>query len=301
MPNSQEEAIDRQIIFAFVGFALAVHHMSAFHASIAVQAQRIRFEKHFNLFVVQHPILHRLGSPQVRFTHNHVYFRCQTSQIRCLLASRIAATHDSYHFLAIEEPITSGTSRHTKPLILRFIGQSEILRRCTGSNDQRIGQYFALIVERQHERTLRQISFHAHLVAHFRTEALCLLAKVLHQLVALHAFGIAGEVFDLRRLRELSPRLKSFVNHRRKTGTAGINSSSVARRAAAEYESFEMFHKKNVVNMRLSEVYHLHFGKVFRIETEKTVCFLCPDLKAGNHNRRPRRSPRANSHLLWEI
>ena len=214
MANCQEEPINRQIIHAFVSFALAIHHVSPFYATVAVQAERVRLEEHFDFLVVQHAILHRFRSAQVRFTHNHVNLRCQTGQIRGFLARRVSTAHNSHNFLPIEKTIARGASRNTGTLIFRFVGQSEVFRGSSGRNDQRIRQDFALVIKFQREGTFREVGFYTHLVANLRSEALCLLAKILHQLISFHSLGITGEVFDFCCLRKLSSRLQSFVDHR---------------------------------------------------------------------------------------
>lgn len=79
--------------------------------------------------------------------------------------------------------------------------------------------------------------------ADIRPEAQGLLAHVIHEFGAVDAFGETGEVFDFGGGGELSARFDPFVEYRREIRPGGIDRSRIARRAAADDQTFYVFHK----------------------------------------------------------
>ena len=69
------------------------------------------------------------------------------------------------------------------------------------------------------------------------------------------AFGETGEVFDFGGGGELSARLDPFVEYRREVRPGGVDRSRIARRAAADDQTFYVFHRVFFVKLLSFDVF----------------------------------------------
>ena len=105
-----------------------------------------------------------------------------------------------------------------------------------------MARHLRTVVERKHIGTLRKVGSRGGLLTDFRAEAFGLAANVVHHLIGVHAFGIAGKVFHFGGNGELAAGLQAFVNYGVEIGAAGIDSRRVSGRAGAEDKATEGFH-----------------------------------------------------------
>ena len=183
--------------------------MYAFYTIIAIKTFGIVLEKHLDLLILHHTLLHNLRSTQEWFSHDEINLLCQTCQIGSFFASSITTTYYSHHFLTIEKAIASGACTHTHACIFLLIFQSQITSCRSCSDNQSIGLYEFLIIDGDLKRTGTEVCLRSHTVANICTEVDCLLTHVLHQLVGIYALWMTREVLYNRSCGKLSAWLQS--------------------------------------------------------------------------------------------
>ena len=72
MADCQEESIDRNIHHLLIGLSLTLHQVGTLYPILSKQTDRVVLEKHGDLGIVQHPLLHHLGSTQIGLAHNQI-------------------------------------------------------------------------------------------------------------------------------------------------------------------------------------------------------------------------------------
>ena len=198
--------------------------------------------QHFDVGRIQHTVLHGLGGTQHVATHDEIHLVAELGQIGGILAGRVTAAHDCDILAFIEEAVTGGTGRHAAALEFLLGGKTEITCRGTRRDDDGVGKELAVVFRRHLERTLADVDASDFALANLCTEAQGLLADVFHHIGAVDALGIAGEVLDFGGLGELSAGLHTFINDGLHIGATSIDGCGVARRARANYQTFNMFH-----------------------------------------------------------
>ena len=168
-------------------------------------------KQHLYVRSIKHPLLHRFGSPQVRFPHNQIYFPAQTGQISSLLTGCIASADNSHILPTIEKPITrcTGTYTHTSELLFRR--QTQIFRRSSRCNNNSIRLNLFLPVNSQFVRTTGKIHIRYYTKTNIGTETLRLFTHILHHHRTCHTFRITRKIFHLRRCSQLAPHLQPGI------------------------------------------------------------------------------------------
>ena len=238
--DRHEEAGD--VDFGFRAFVVA-QQGARYAGFIAQHFGRVVLEEDFDVRGVHHPLLHGFRSPQVGLADDQIYLAADRSQVGGLLACRIAASDDRYVLLAVEESVAGGAGADAHALEFLFGGQSQVFGCGAGRNDQGFGLDLLLSVHDDVERARGEIDAGNDARADIRPEAQGLLAHVIHEFGAVDAFGETGEVFDFGGGGELSARFDPFVEYRREIRPGGIDRSRIARRAAADDQTFYVFHK----------------------------------------------------------
>ena len=207
--------------------------MCALYAVLAVKAEGIRLEEHFDFLVVEDAVLHDFAGTEEGLADNEIDLRGESCQIGCFLAGCIAAANDSNDFLAVEETVASGTGTHTLSHIFLFIAQAQVLCTCTGGDDDAVSGPFASVIEGDKEGTHIEVNLCGHIRQHLGAETFCLSAHIVHQLICIHAFRPSGEVLHFGCDGQLSSGLKSFEQGGREVGATCVDGCGVARRPAA--------------------------------------------------------------------
>ena len=127
MADGKEKAVDVDVEHFFLICALKLHQVRAFHKLLTEKPHGVGVVENFNVFFLVHTLLHSGRRTQIRFAHNHIHLLGKVAQIVSLFASSVATTYYSHHFLAVEETVASGTSRHAHACIFLLIGKTEIL------------------------------------------------------------------------------------------------------------------------------------------------------------------------------
>ena len=117
MTDCQEEAVNSDMTHFLIRFTLAINQIGALYLTFTGQLKGVMLEKHLNLRVIEHALLHDLRCTQVRFANDHIHFLTKACQIVRLLACRITSTYYGYRFLAVEEPVASRTGTHASTAV----------------------------------------------------------------------------------------------------------------------------------------------------------------------------------------
>ena len=72
MTNSEEEAVDRQIIRSFIAFALAIDDMCTLYSMLSVESKRVGFVENLNVVSCLNTAFHCFGSAQIGFSYYHI-------------------------------------------------------------------------------------------------------------------------------------------------------------------------------------------------------------------------------------
>ena len=240
--DGEEEAVDGQIVVTLIGFATSCHQVGTLYAVVAIESFGVVLVEDFYLWIFLDAASHDVGSAEVGLAHNHIDLGAEVGQIGCLFAGGVAAAHYSHHLLAVEEAVAGGASRHTHAVVLLLIGQTQVFGTGAGGYDDGVGLYLSAVVDGHDVGTLGQVGCRHHAVADVGTEALGLLAQFHHHLVGIDALRIAGEVFDDGGLGELTTRLQTAILDGLQIGAAGVDGGCIAGGAAADDETFGMFH-----------------------------------------------------------
>ena len=200
------------------------------------------FEEYLDILAVHHALLHDLGGTQEGLADNHIHLLGQSAEVERILAGRIAATNDGNSLLAIEETVARSTGTDALTIVFALVVKAQILGRSSGSNDDCVGLQFTTCIVPSFIGTLRKIDAHNFTVADVGTETLGLFAQVHHHLIAVDTLRIAGEVFDLGSLGQLSARLQARILNRTQIGPGSINGSGIPCGPAAYNQTFYMLH-----------------------------------------------------------
>ena len=241
MTNSQEESVNLYIYQLFVSLTLAFYEMSTFDTVLAKETQRIVFEEYLDIFAIHHALLHDLGSTQEGFADNHIHLLGQSAEVEGIFAGSITATNNSNRLLAIEETVARSTGADALTVVFALVVKTQILGRGSCGNDDSVGLQFTTCVVPRLIGTLREIDAYDFTVADVGTETLSLFTQVHHHLIAVNTLRIAGEVFDLGSLGQLSARLQARILNRTQIGPGSINGSGVPCGPAAYNQTFCMF------------------------------------------------------------
>ena len=141
MADSQEEAVDGQVVALLVGFALAAHHVSSLHAVFAIEAQRVVLEEYLDVLGLLHAALHHLRSTEEGLAHDHVHLLGQSGQVERLLAGGVATTHYGHRAFAVEETVAGGACRHTHAVVFLLVVEAQVFGRGSCGDDHRVGGY----------------------------------------------------------------------------------------------------------------------------------------------------------------
>ena len=157
MADSEEEAVDSDVVAFLVGLALALHEVSTLHAVLAEESESVVLVENLDLLVLLHALAHHVRCTQVRLAHNHVHLLAETSQIESLLARCVAAAHYGNGALAVEEAVACGTCAHALSVVLLLVVESEIFGTCSGSDDHGVSLNLHARVSCEHVRLLREV------------------------------------------------------------------------------------------------------------------------------------------------
>ena len=208
-----------------IGFATSCHQVGTLYAVVAIETFGVVLVEDFYLWIFLDAAAHDVSRAEVGLAHNHIDLGSEVGQIGCLFAGGVAAAHYSHHLLAVEEAVAGGA-----------FGAG------AGGYDDGVGLYLSAVVDGHDVGTLGQVGRRHHAVADVCTESLGLLAQFHHHLVGIDALRIAGEVFDDGGLGELTTRLQTAILDGLQIGAAGVDGGCIAGGAAADDETFGMFH-----------------------------------------------------------
>ena len=192
------------------------------------------------------------------FAHDQVDLPAERRQIGSLLAGGVAAAHDRYVLLAVEESVARSAGAHALSSVFRLGGESQITRRSACGDDEALGFDLLLAVDHQVERPRGEVDARYHAAADVGAEPLGLLAQVSHQLVAVDPFGIARVVIDFGGGGQLAARFDSFVENGIQIGARGVDGCRESGRAAADNQAFDFFHSVCSVYVRFLRA--IYFG-----------------------------------------
>ena len=181
------------------------------------------------LDLLEEPILHDFLCAQLIAPVHQMHVTCDVGEVQRFFHSDISTANHGNFLAAIKEPVAGCTRRNAFALEMLFRWQSEIHRRRTCRDDQRItGVQIAVAL--QLERALPKSGCVNLVVNHQGVEALCMTAHSIHQVRTLQAFYVAGPVVDLGRCRELAADLNARDHGRFQIGPRSINGRRVASR-----------------------------------------------------------------------
>ena len=246
MTDGKEETIYCYVISFFIRLAFSLYHMCAFHSVFTEKAHSVVLEQHFYLLMIEHTVLHDLGSAQIRFAHNEVNLLCQTCQIDSLLARGISAAHYCHCLVAIEESVASGACADSHARIFFLIVQSQIFGRCACGNDYRVRIDFLFSIHHQFVGSFREIHRCDDSAPYLCSELQSLLTHVFHHLRACNPFRVSRKVFHFGCDSQLSAGLYAFIQYRRNICPARIYSSCISGRAGTNDQTSNFFH--NIIN-----------------------------------------------------
>ena len=124
--DSEEEAVDLDVEFLFVGLAFVADEMSAFKSVLSEEAECIGVEKNFNFLVLHHAALHHFRSTEIVLADNHVHLRGERGKVEGFLACSITAADNGNHAFAVEETVACGTGGNAEAEIFLLVGETEI-------------------------------------------------------------------------------------------------------------------------------------------------------------------------------
>jgi len=154
-------------------------------------------------------------------------------QIQGFFHGGVAAADHRDVLAAVEEPVAGRAAGHTAPHE-GFLGrQAEILRRGTGTDDQRVAAVAARIAGQQ-ERFLLQFGGVDVIEDDLRVETLGMLLEALHQFRALHAVRVGRPVVHLGGGHQLPALRHAGDQHRIEVGACGIHGGGVSGGTGAE-------------------------------------------------------------------
>ena len=136
--DRQEETIDIYVTHLFIGFTFAIDKVSSLHFAIACELDGIMLKKDFNLWIIEHALLHDFRCAEVGFAYDEVHFLAQSREVVCFFASGVTTTDNSHCFLAIEETIASSACAHSSSTISAFGLQAKVFSTGPRSDNNRV-------------------------------------------------------------------------------------------------------------------------------------------------------------------
>ena len=159
-------------------------------------------------------------------------------QVRGFFASGIAAAYHCNIFATVEEAVAGGAGRYTQTTELVFTRQSQVFGRGAGGDDQGLGKEGFAFIHRHAEGPLREIDSRNIARTHVGTQVDGLFTHGCHQLVGIHALGIAGEVFNDSRGGQLAAGLQALIEDGVQRGAGSVDSRRITGGAASDDQAF---------------------------------------------------------------
>ena len=190
-----------------------------------------RIPDHFDLRVLEQPVLQNLLGAQAVAPVHQRDLGCEIGQEQRLLDRGIAATDHQHLFAAIEEAVAGGAGGHAVAAEFLLRRQIEPARLRAGGEDQRLGDIDLAGIAFDAERPPRQIDLVDVVGDHLGADMGGLLLHLLHEPRPLDHVGEARIVLDVGGGGELAAGLNALDHNGIEHGTRRIDRRRIAGRA----------------------------------------------------------------------
>ena len=208
---------------------------------VAKHLDGVVLEHHLDVGRLEYTLLHGLRCAQEGFAHDHVDLTAERCQICGLLARRVAAAHDGYILLAVEESVACGAGADAAAAVARLRLQPEITCRGSRGDDDAFGLDLLLAVDGGRIGALVKVYGRDDTRTHVGAETLCLKFHLVHQVGTRYSLGEAREVLDLGCGCELAARLDTLIKYGADICACGIYCGRISCGAAAYDKTFYVF------------------------------------------------------------